>query len=286
MSETPLASPLRPLASWANDNHRYDRHSVYNFRKKRTGSFYSDDGFVLRAPSTFRHNDDRQSRGLGQGGQWRCPTPPITPIGVGDTGDLNTLTSTSTKASPTSYYEYSGINSSLPFRSSPSSSRINIAPSSSRSSRSSGSTSPVLLFETSLTPSSAKGYHLSKNEQNTTATCSTANDSSSIYSTDNDTMIYCSPVGQDSLSPLVPLSPLGPSKLADKFWDNPEKKKHFKVEMCEAYPNCRFKDKCNYAHNEAELRLTKLIERHEAGLLDMKTFRTKPCLTFVSTGSW
>ena len=32
--------------------------------------------------------------------------------------------------------------------------------------------------------------------------------------------------------------------------------------------------------------MTKLIDLHKAGLVDMNTFRTKPCLTWVSTGSW
>jgi hypothetical protein len=61
-------------------------------------------GFVLYTHSAFRHNDYEQSCGLGQGGIWRCPTTPITSIGAGDTGDLNTLLSTSTKASSSSYY--------------------------------------------------------------------------------------------------------------------------------------------------------------------------------------
>jgi hypothetical protein len=32
--------------------------------------------------------------------------------------------------------------------------------------------------------------------------------------------------------------------------------------------------------------LTKLLDLHEAGLIDVGIFRTKPCLTWVATGSW
>ena len=32
--------------------------------------------------------------------------------------------------------------------------------------------------------------------------------------------------------------------------------------------------------------MTKLVDLHEAGLVDMETYRTKPCLTWITTGSW
>jgi hypothetical protein len=32
--------------------------------------------------------------------------------------------------------------------------------------------------------------------------------------------------------------------------------------------------------------MTKLVDLHEAGLVDMETYRTKPCLTWICTGSW
>jgi hypothetical protein len=32
--------------------------------------------------------------------------------------------------------------------------------------------------------------------------------------------------------------------------------------------------------------MTKLLDLHEAGLIDVSTYRTVPCLTYVSTGSW
>ena len=43
---------------------------------------------------------------------------------------------------------------------------------------------------------------------------------------------------------------------------------------------------CTYAHGEEELQMTKLVDLHEAGLVDMETYRTKPCLTWITTGSW
>ena len=42
---------------------------------------------------------------------------------------------------------------------------------------------------------------------------------------------------------------------------------------------------CTYAHGPEELQMTKLRDFHDAGLIDMDTFRTKPCLTWIMTGS-
>lgn len=75
----------------------------------------------------------------------------------------------------------------------------------------------------------------------------------------------------------------------DKFRDDPEKKKHIKIELCGTYPHihlCKFGQSCNYAHSEKELKMTKLFERHEAGLVDIETFLTRPCPNFVATGDW
>lgn len=42
---------------------------------------------------------------------------------------------------------------------------------------------------------------------------------------------------------------------------------------------------CTYAHGEEELQMTKLVDLHDAGLVDMDTHRVKPCWTFTATGS-
>jgi len=68
-----------------------------------------------------------------------------------------------------------------------------------------------------------------------------------------------------------------------------KKKMHLKLEMCESILkgiDCNFGSKCTFAHNESELQLTTLREREDAGLVDIMTFRTRPCLDHVMTGSW
>jgi hypothetical protein len=70
---------------------------------------------------------------------------------------------------------------------------------------------------------------------------------------------------------------------------DPTRKSRIKTEMCLHFINkttCPFGANCTYAHGEEELQLTKLVDLHEAGLVDVATYRTVPCLTFVSTGSW
>jgi hypothetical protein len=70
---------------------------------------------------------------------------------------------------------------------------------------------------------------------------------------------------------------------------DPIRKSRIKTEMCLHFINktsCPFGANCTYAHGEEELQLTRLMDLHEAGLVDATTYRTVPCLTFVSTGSW
>ncbi len=67
------------------------------------------------------------------------------------------------------------------------------------------------------------------------------------------------------------------------------KKNLVKTEFCKYIINnevCKFGSFCNFAHSEEELNYKTLFERHDAGLLDKNTLRTRPCFDFVSTGSW
>lgn len=74
--------------------------------------------------------------------------------------------------------------------------------------------------------------------------------------------------------------------------DDGVRKKKVKTEICinvlKGRP-CPFKDSpggCCFAHSEEELQMTKLMDLGEAGLVDVETYRIKPCLQFISTGSW
>jgi hypothetical protein len=71
--------------------------------------------------------------------------------------------------------------------------------------------------------------------------------------------------------------------------DDSIRKSRIKTEMCMHYSSgrpCPFGSLCTYAHGEEELQLTRLMDLHKAGLVDKDTYRIKPCLTWVATGSW
>ena len=71
--------------------------------------------------------------------------------------------------------------------------------------------------------------------------------------------------------------------------DDSVRKSRIKTELCMHYVRgnpCPFGTGCTYAHGEEELQMTKLMDLHRAGLIDVETYRTKPCLTWISTGSW
>ena len=91
-------------------------------------------------------------------------------------------------------------------------------------------------------------------------------------------------------SRLSPLTDLASKKNArSSREEDPVRKSRLKTEMCMHYENgthCPFGANCTYAHGEEELQMTKLMDLHRAGLVELDTYRTKPCLTWISTGSW
>ena len=71
--------------------------------------------------------------------------------------------------------------------------------------------------------------------------------------------------------------------------DDIVRKTRIKTEMCFHYANgrpCPYGADCTYAHGEEELQMTKLVDLHHAGLIDVESFRTRPCFTWIATGSW
>jgi len=78
-----------------------------------------------------------------------------------------------------------------------------------------------------------------------------------------------------------------PRKKAQSFRGDPQKRAKIKTELCKNFMNlgrCEFGVKCSYAHGGHELRLTKLHEWDN--FVDICTFRSRPCLDWVSTGAW
>lgn len=63
-----------------------------------------------------------------------------------------------------------------------------------------------------------------------------------------------------------------------------------KTEMCNTVQQgryCAFGDRCKYAHNRNELKLTTVRERmNNKQISDGRTFRSRPCFDFTSTGAW
>lgn len=79
------------------------------------------------------------------------------------------------------------------------------------------------------------------------------------------------------------------SPLPQNLRGDPFRSAKVKTELCRNFntaKGCPFGDKCNYAHGEHELKFTKLMDLHRAGLIDLEIFRTHPCPTWVATGAW
>eukprot|EP00557_Chaetoceros_sp_GSL56_P003263 CAMPEP_0176499002 /NCGR_PEP_ID=MMETSP0200_2-20121128/12665_1 /TAXON_ID=947934 /ORGANISM="Chaetoceros sp., Strain GSL56" /LENGTH=229 /DNA_ID=CAMNT_0017897333 /DNA_START=470 /DNA_END=1159 /DNA_ORIENTATION=+ len=62
-----------------------------------------------------------------------------------------------------------------------------------------------------------------------------------------------------------------------------------KLELCQSILKgipCPFGNTCNFAHHTSELELTTLRQRAMAGMIDIHTYRSRPCINYVMTGSW
>lgn len=67
-----------------------------------------------------------------------------------------------------------------------------------------------------------------------------------------------------------------------------EEKKLKKTQLCANFMKglpCPWGNDCGFAHGESELRFQGLVAAAKEGILDIETFRTRPCLTHVATGS-
>jgi hypothetical protein len=98
----------------------------------------------------------------------------------------------------------------------------------------------------------------------------------------SSTVDTCEPsndLDSNETSPKKALKPRG-----DKF-----REAKVKTVLCNYYKTgkaCPFRSECLYAHGDDELKYTKLMAMENAGLVDVETFRTHPCLTWIATGAW
>lgn len=72
--------------------------------------------------------------------------------------------------------------------------------------------------------------------------------------------------------------------------EDQSRRQRLKTELCMHYKKnfqCPFGSECTYAHGVEELQMKRLMDLQRAGLIeDAETYRTKPCWTWVATGSW
>ena len=134
-------------------------------------------------------------------------------------------------------------------------------------------------------------FSLNKIRQSSAESCISRVDASN-----SETSISTDIRGQ-ALSSTSPSSPTSISSSGAQMAQNmpqnlrgdPFRSAKIKTELCRNFMSgrgCIFGDKCNYAHGEHELKYTTLLDLQSAGLVDICTFRTHPCPTWVSTGSW
>ena len=83
--------------------------------------------------------------------------------------------------------------------------------------------------------------------------------------------------------------PVQTTQMPQNLRGDPFRSAKIKTELCRNYMSgkgCLFGNKCNYAHGVEELKYTTLLALEDAGLVDVHTYRTHPCPTWISTGSW
>jgi len=79
-----------------------------------------------------------------------------------------------------------------------------------------------------------------------------------------------------------------PNETKQRLTPSDSTKTKFKTQLCKTFMAgkiCRFGDGCHFAHGDEELQCKTLFEADKAGLLDKRTFCTRPCFDWVSTGS-
>jgi len=116
------------------------------------------------------------------------------------------------------------------------------------------------------------------------------------HQNNNNTKISPKKFRRDSPTTIIPYSPGNSSLGSNQSTEEQQqcrstpRKQRLKTELCMHWTNgreCPFGDTCTYAHGEHELQITKLLDFQRAGLIeDAQTYRTKPCWTWVATGSW
>jgi hypothetical protein len=153
-----------------------------------------------------------------------------------------------------------------------------------------GSTYFSSFLSSRTSPAVPPGYHIRRNDvQGASAPAASIVSNRSYQTAATSSYYYSSSASSNSSQQTTITGHTKPKTRSQRFRDDPEKKSSIKTEMCKFIilnQECEFGSKCNFAHDESELRCKTILERHEQGLIDKETFRTKPCLAHISTGSW
>jgi hypothetical protein len=149
-------------------------------------------------------------------------------------------------------------------------------------------------------PTSMLLFTTSPSSNDTAAAITNHGEDPSSCNKNNIPSSYCSePLRPDT--PPLPLPPPPPQLILPEFFDDETNEGNFKsrgggatpkrrkLELCQSTlkgVTCPFGKMCNFAHHTSELELTTLRQRAKAGIIDIHTYRTRPCIDYVMTGSW